>query len=330
MKKKGTAKENNFISIIVPVYNVEKYIRRCIESILNQTILNYELILIDDGSKDKSGEICDQYAKAHSRIKVIHQDNKGLSGARNTGIDWVLFNSKSDWITFVDSDDWIHPQYLEILYNACQEFNTNISICNYIRTRGEIHEIDIQAFSVKKMETEKFYCEKGVNATIICGKLYRKSCFKTIRFPEGKIHEDEFVTYRILFKEKFVSMVDIPLYFYYINNEGITSQRFSIRRYDRIEAREERTKFFYDINKYNLARREEKYIRIEKALFSIKARKNGIYDKVQKKYKLSWIQAMIILNKEMDRDSYEAELVHYYPKLIKIQSYFYKLKRILN
>ena len=117
------------ISIVVPIYKVEKYIHRCIESILAQTFTDFDLILVDDGSPDNCGKICDEYAVKDKRIHVIHKENGGLSDARNAGIDWAFANSDSEWITFIDSDDWIHPKYLETLYNAV--FTS--SYCEYRR-----------------------------------------------------------------------------------------------------------------------------------------------------------------------------------------------------
>lgn len=123
------------ISIIVPVYKVENYIRRCVDSILAQTFTDFELILVDDGSPDNCGKICEEYAKKDERIVVIHKENGGLSDARNAGIDWSLKTSNSRWITFIDSDDWIHPNYLEFLYRAAKNTNCKISICGYNEIR---------------------------------------------------------------------------------------------------------------------------------------------------------------------------------------------------
>ena len=106
------------ISVIVPVYKVEKYIHRCVRSILGQTYADFELILVDDGSPDNCGVICDEYAAKDSRVVVIHQENGGLSAARNAGIDWVFANSDSQWLSFIDSDDWVHPEYLQRLLDA--------------------------------------------------------------------------------------------------------------------------------------------------------------------------------------------------------------------
>ena len=122
------------ISVIVPVYKVEEYIYRCVDSILAQSFKDFELILVDDGSPDNCGKICDEYAQKDKRITVIHKENGGLSDARNTGIDWALKNS--NWITFIDSDDWVHTDYLKNLYNAVKENNVDISVCGYVNTTG--------------------------------------------------------------------------------------------------------------------------------------------------------------------------------------------------
>ena len=119
----------SIISVIVPVYNVEPYLNRCVDSILEQTFTDFELILVDDGSPDNCPAICDEYARKDSRIHVIHQKNGGLSDARNAGIDWVVANSDSQWISFVDSDDWVHPMYLFTLLSAVKTTNTYVSVC---------------------------------------------------------------------------------------------------------------------------------------------------------------------------------------------------------
>ena len=119
------------ISVIVPVYKVEKYIHRCIDSILAQTFSDFELILVDDGSPDNCGRICDEYALKDNRIHVIHKENGGLSDARNAGIDWAFEHSDSEWITFIDSDDWVHKKYLESLINGAINTNSDVVIGGY-------------------------------------------------------------------------------------------------------------------------------------------------------------------------------------------------------
>ena len=232
------------ISVIVPVYKVEKYIHRCIDSILAQTFTNFELILVDDGSPDNCGAICDEYAAKDARIHVIHQENGGLSAARNAGIDWAFANSDSQWLTFVDSDDWVHPQYVEALYSAVQKCAVAVTMCGYIETTGEevfAMEAELQA---ELHPVEQFYVERNVNATVAWGKLYAKDCFKSIRYPVGKIHEDEFVTYRILFEFDKIAFLPAPLYAYYQNPEGITKSPWNIKRLDAVDAFGEQVRFF--------------------------------------------------------------------------------------
>ena len=145
------------ISVIVPVYKVEPYLRRCVDSILAQTFTDFELILVDDGSPDNCGAICEEYEKKDSRVHVIHQENEGLSAARNAGIEWVFANSNSEWLNFVDSDDWVHPQMLERLYHAVLEHNVKVSICGYEETDGEIHWTNADTAQVKLWPVEQFY-----------------------------------------------------------------------------------------------------------------------------------------------------------------------------
>lgn len=240
------------ISVIVPVYKVEKYIHRCVDSILGQTFTDFELILVDDGSPDNCGAICDEYAEKDSRVIVIHQENGGLSAARNAGIDWAFANSDSQWLTFVDSDDWIHPQMLEVLLEGNNNHHTNISVCIFQRTDGEI-KWDTQ-FCGEIYEPKEAYRCNGVNMIVAWGKLYKKECFRNIRYPVGKIHEDEFVTYRLLFAQEKIYMVTTPMYAYYINPEGIMRNKWTPARLASIEAAEEQYAFFKSIGDAQLAR----------------------------------------------------------------------------
>lgn len=231
------------ISVIVPVYNVEKYIYRCVDSILAQTYPNFELILVDDGSPDDCGRICDEYALKDSRIHVIHQENGGLSAARNAGIDWAFANSDSQWLTFIDSDDWIHVQYLDILLQTAQSANLSISVCGYIETSGDVPQISSDTVG-QIWIPESFFTERNTNAVIACGKLYKKDLFQNIRYPVGKLHEDEFTTYRLLFAESRIAVTDMPLYFYFKNTEGITKSAWTPKRMDAMQALKQQTDFF--------------------------------------------------------------------------------------
>ena len=148
------------ISVIVPVYNVEDYLERCIDSILAQTFQNFDLILIDDGSPDRCGEICDNYAKMDNRVVVIHQENGGLAHARNRGIEWTLSNSDTKWICFIDSDDWINKTYLEGLYEAAKNCGCMISVCDFVHEEKKEYvpsEILVQSLSPSDLYNNFFY-----------------------------------------------------------------------------------------------------------------------------------------------------------------------------
>ena len=232
------------ISVVVPVYNVEKYLHRCVDSILAQTFTDFELILVDDGSLDNCGTICDEYAKKVSRIHVIHKENGGLSDARNAGIDWAFTNSDSEWITFIDSDDWIHPKYLEALYDAVKHTGCSLSICDFIRTENEKPDVDEKQINPVFYNSEDFYCEKNINAVIAVCKLYKKTDFQDIRYPIGKLHEDEFTTYKLLFQYESVAFVDARFYYYFVNPEGITQSSWNPKRMAMLDAISEQNQFF--------------------------------------------------------------------------------------
>ena len=212
------------ISVVVPVYKVEEYLSRCVDSILNQTFTDFELILVDDGSPDNCGKMCDEYAKSDNRVTVIHRKNGGLSAARNSGIEWAFNNSDSEWITFIDSEDWVHADYLKILLDYAQKFNTEVSICDFLRTSDYIaDDVLKEKLKVHKYSSEDFFVNRNLNAVVAWGKLYKKYFFKDIRYPEGRLHEDEFTTYKVLFRCKNICFVDEVLYYYFINPESITS-----------------------------------------------------------------------------------------------------------
>ena len=243
------------ISIIVPVYKVEKYIHRCVDSILSQTFRDFELILVDDGSPDNCPAICDAYAAKDCRVKVIHKENGGLSSARNAGIDWAFANSDSQWISFIDSDDWVHPEYLARLFNAAVEMNVAISVCGYEETDGTSPAFDDSALEPILWPAEQFYMQKLVNATIAWGKLYHKDCFDRHRYPVGRIHEDEFVTYRILLEAKEIAIIEAPLYAYFVNPFGITKSPWSPKKMDALDACQEQIAYFEQENLLSLKER---------------------------------------------------------------------------
>lgn len=233
------------ISVIVPVYNVEKYLSKCIDSIINQSLTDIEIILVNDGSTDGSGLICDKYALKDSRIKVLHKSNGGLSDARNKGIEVAT----GEYIGFIDSDDWISKNMFEKLYNISKINNADIVQSNYIESYNEDISIDknineeISIYSPMEM-LEQLYTEKSIKTVVVWNKLYRRELFKDIRFPKGKIHEDEFTTYKLIHKSRTVADINLPLYYYRQREGSIMKSNFSIKNLSVIEAIIERKSYF--------------------------------------------------------------------------------------
>lgn len=233
------------ISVIVPVYKVEPFLHRCVDSILKQSFQDFELILVDDGSPDNCGAICEEYAAKDSRIHVIHQQNAGLSAARNSGIDWAFANSDSQWLAFVDSDDWVHKDFLLHLYRTVQETGCRISACGFFRTGGE--ELSEEAdFACVNTTANGYYCSTEIHdgvTAVAWNKLYHKSLFENLRYPVGKLHEDEFTTYQAVYAAGSVGVTFGRLYAYYQNPEGIMQSSWNPRRMHVLEAVEQQILF---------------------------------------------------------------------------------------
>lgn len=210
------------ITVIVPVYKVEEYLERCVDSILNQTYKNFEILLVDDGSPDNCGKICDEYANIDSRINVIHQKNGGLSAARNTGLNWFYEQNRSEYITFLDSDDWLHPDYLKVLMDGITENNVKISACNYKRTTDKIPYENYSDVEFETTTPENFLVNHSWQYNYAWGKIYHRSLFEDIRFPVGKYFEDSFTTYKLLHKCESLVYTPIQLYYYLMNDSGIS------------------------------------------------------------------------------------------------------------
>ena len=218
----------DLISAIVPVYNVEKYLYRCVDSILKQTYENFELILIDDGSPDNCSQMCDELSEKDSRIKVIHQENQGLSAARNSGIKIA----KGNYLTFIDSDDWISNTMFEDLINLIKEKNADISICNFIVTDGNaIYKKNTKAEEklYSKDEFMKIILRVNSNRCIhyAWGKLYKKDVIdKNEHYPVGMLNEDVEGMFKAVLKSEKIAETNKIGYFYYENSESISRKKF--------------------------------------------------------------------------------------------------------
>lgn len=223
MKDKGdSVGDKALLSVIVPVYNVEKYLKRCINSIISQTYTNLQIILVNDGSLDSSGKICDEYTKKDSRIIAVHQKNEGLSGARNNGL---LF-AKGELISFVDSDDWLHPDMYKTLVQLLQMYNLDMARCAAIGTNGVdekkilphngIGNKIITGKSIFDLYFNEFLCKVVWNA------VYKKDIVQGILSPERCHSQDNYVSGRYLYRSNRMMITDMPLYYYFENPNSIT------------------------------------------------------------------------------------------------------------
>lgn len=217
------------ISVIVPVYKVEKYLDRCVNSIRNQTYTNLEIILVDDGSPDKCGEMCDAYAKEDHRIKVIHQANAGVSKARNSGID----KSTGEYIVFVDSDDSIDPIFCEVLLNKILETGVDVAGCGSYRvSREPLMKLKKNNFTIIKRPELMPYVLND-NFVAVWGRVYKRKAIGDVRFPEGRLFEDSSTAYKFAENCDSIGCIDEEMYYYFKNTQSITTTAFDFyKRYD--------------------------------------------------------------------------------------------------
>lgn len=243
------------ISVMMAAYNAEAHLRRALDSLIAQTFRDFDVIVVDDGSKDATGAIADEYAQRDSRIHVLHQENAGTCITRNVCLDWTFHNSDSQWILFADSDDWLHPEMLERMLKAVQELSVRICVCGYQETTGADPVIKPEDFTPRIRKTMDFYQESYVNAIMACCKLYHKSCYSGIRHPVENYHfDDEFVTYQVLYREENLAFIPAPLYAYFINDKGLTKQTWNPSFLDAWVAYEQQIRFFTDRGNEDLVR----------------------------------------------------------------------------
>lgn len=245
------------ISVIVPIYHVEKYLSRCIDSIIDQTYQNLEIILVDDGSNDGCPAICDEYAQKDNRIVVIHKENGGVSDARNKGVD----ASKGEYIGFVDPDDYIHRDMYRILMDTILKNSADACICSYkyvydgrpkeedVTFENDIHT-DIK--SGKSIQYFYYSSDKKLELTVPWNKLYKKELFRGYRYPLGRIFEDEATTFKFLYRCEKVCLIDIPLYYYLQRNDSIIGVMNGQRDSKVVEAYLERIDFYHEMEEESL------------------------------------------------------------------------------
>lgn len=265
------------ISVIIPVYAVEKYLKRAVDSVLCQTYRNLEIILVDDGSTDACPSICDAYAAKEARVRVIHKENGGLSDARNAGLDIA----GGDYIAFLDSDDYYAPFFIEVLYEQLQKTDAQVALCRYEVTEAleaadgpdfmsvlqsyKDGNVSCEVYDRKQMLLNQYdaLCCDATYFIVAWNKLYKASLWKDVRFPKGKIHEDEATTYRIFDKISKGVYVNVPMYAYFSMPDSITRAKFNLRRLQWFDALDDRIAF--------LSKREE----YEAANAALRARADG-------------------------------------------------------
>ena len=281
---------DELISVIVPVYNVEKYINKCIDSIINQTYKNLEIILVDDGTLDNCGKICDEYEKKDNRIKVIHKENGGLSDARNAGIEI----SKGSYITLVDADDYILEDYVEFLYNILKENKAEMSVCKHMviyDNGGEINTGSGKEYVLSPKEALKMMLYGDDFDVSAWGKLYSRQLFENVKYPKGRVFEDAATTYKLIDLCNTIAFKSEAKYIYFVRENSITTKSFNPKKMDLITSTGEMTKYVM-----------EKYPDLENA-----ANRRLMYSH------LSTLTQLVMSNKKElpDYKKYENEIVAY-------------------
>lgn len=245
------------ISVIVPVYRAEEYLASCIDSILSQTYSDFEIILVNDGSPDNSGAICDAYAAREERIFVIHQTNQGQAAARNH----ALSQAKGEWICFVDSDDLIHPQMLELLYDAAMEGNAGISMCQMLEGSAlpedflQPRERNFETLIMDEATLVRLHDEDQYPSWVACAKLIRKEYIETHLFHEGRVYEDNEAVCHWVCAAKTLAHMPHMLYFYRKNEESTTKSSFSLKKLDYLWALEQIIRFYGSLGYLELRQR---------------------------------------------------------------------------
>ena len=300
MEKRNNMASAETISVIVPVYKVEAYLPACIDSILGQTHRDFQLILVDDGSPDRCGEICDEYAGRDSRIVVIHQENGGVSAARNAGLDWVFGNSESQWINWVDSDDLVSPVYLEMLYKHAVENGADITVTggHYFTDEQELEKASDKVISVRNTTGRECCVELMLDDHFFLnppwGKLFRRQLFEGLRYPVGRINEDEAVAPILMYNARTVTIVRSWLYRYRVRSGSIMHSVFSMKRFNLVQACNDYIDYFRDCNEKQILRLAIRRRNRFWADCVIEAKVAGVVDQIPQEFRLPLWKAYYI------------------------------------
>lgn len=210
------------LSVIIPVYNVKPYLEKCVESIVDQTYHNLQIILVDDGSTDGSQTICDELAQKDSRIVVIHKENGGQSTARNVGMD----RAKGDYIAFVDSDDWLERNMYEVLINQLEAHDADLVACSFYECKGDEKKAVGDSKNISVFNTEEIFINKNQLRFLVWNKVFRRSFVEKLRFVPGQVYEDFHFCRQVFLKTKKLIYLDVPFYDYRISRPGNTNSSF--------------------------------------------------------------------------------------------------------
>lgn len=323
------------IGVMVPVYNVEAYLPRCIDSILAQSYQDFDLLLVNDGSSDKSGEICDAYALKDKRINVIHQENQGVACARNAALDWA-FQIDCQWVAFVDSDDTIAPDYLEKLLGLAQTQKAQIVSCKIMACSSQMTSAATEPVSVKisvisgQKACEEVYKIDGMTVVSCPGKLIHKSLFSDIRFPEGKIHEDEAIIPQVMYRAQRIALTTEPLYFYFQSDNSVMRSTFHIKRFEALEAMDACISFFRTKGETGIVDAAIRRRTIMHSLSVLLAKQNGFLHQVSDAYRISVLQALRQMQQCTSYDEFTWHLNKFYPRLVKPYSYTRKMYSVFK
>ena len=325
------------ISVIIPVYQVEAYLRDCVDSVLAQTFSDFEIILVDDGSPDSCGSICDEYAQQDPRIRVIHQENGGLSAARNAGTRIC----RGAYVTFLDSDDMLHPQALEIMLAALKQANAQICVVDLFRDPDAVfrrrflpedcapERIDsyeaLARLCGTKNQTLPLPQEEWLLYCVATAKLFERGIAADNPFPPGKYHEDEFTAHRFFYAAKTIAVLPLPLYYYRFQPSSITAARNLKVTKDGIFGRLDRIAF---LKKHGMERLAAKVsVSWSAAEYAIYCKAAGVKNDLPKSCRISAPKALYRMRRNTSQQRFLSYFESAYPRCARLYKRFQALKR---